>query len=346
MNKITIPSKKAVTRAGEVLRVAPNGSPEYEAAFDVLSSWRALYAYPLNTFNVLLRKKCQSLRIVESIVARRLKRTPSIITKLQRFPSMQLHRMQDIGGLRAVVPNIKDVYRLHNALLNSRAGHEPKEDYDDYITHPKADGYRSLHQVFKYRSSEFPEISELGLLVEIQIRTRLQHAWATAIETHGVLKNASIKVGIGTDDDKQFFRMASALFAHHEGTQLPEGFEGRDIKSIAEEFQELEQRIGMFAMLSSVSLAATRVPTDGAYCLVSLDTEKRKVSLVTFAEDDLDAAEDHYAAMEGRFSDDEAKFVVLVSVENLKDLRKAYPNCFLDTTMFIKKLREICSALS
>ena len=259
---------------------------------------------------------------------------------------MQLDRMQDIGGLRVVVPNIKDVYRLHQALLNSNSGHEPKKTFDNYIVNPKQDGYRSLHQVFKYRSTDFPEISELGLFVEVQIRTRLQHAWATAIETHGVLKNASIKVGIGTDDDKQFFRMASALFAYHEGTPLPEGFEGRDIKSIAAEFQTLTQRIGMFEMLSSVSLAATRIPTDGAYCLISLDTEKRKVSLVSFDENDLDSAEDHYAALEGRFSADEAKFVVLVSVANLKDLRKAYPNCFLDTTKFIRKLHEICSSLN
>lgn len=49
-------------------------------------------------------------------VARRLKRLSSIRTKLQRFPAMQLDRMQDIGGVRAVFRNTEQVKEYVNKI--------------------------------------------------------------------------------------------------------------------------------------------------------------------------------------------------------------------------------------
>lgn len=97
------PSKKSVRKVGEALRNADLSESETAEALEILSSWRALYYQPTNTFQALIRKKISSLGIKSAIVAQRLKRTPSIVAKLKRFPSMQLDRMQDIGGIRAVV---------------------------------------------------------------------------------------------------------------------------------------------------------------------------------------------------------------------------------------------------
>ncbi|MCF7790532.1 MAG: hypothetical protein K9M56_00915 [Victivallales bacterium] len=79
----------------------------------IVSNWRACHAYPINTFQSTLRQK---VKVIDSnaLVAQRLKRFISIIKKLGRSKGMQLSRMQDIGGLRAVLSNITKVRKLEN----------------------------------------------------------------------------------------------------------------------------------------------------------------------------------------------------------------------------------------
>ena len=47
-------------------------------------------------------------------VAQRLKRMPTILSKLERQPTMDITRMQDIGGCRAVVQSVKAVNEVVN----------------------------------------------------------------------------------------------------------------------------------------------------------------------------------------------------------------------------------------
>jgi putative GTP pyrophosphokinase len=101
-------SRKQVQRAGDTLVAFENAdedSPEIQdwyAAFLVLTNWRACHGYPINTFQATLRNKLKKIDR-DALVAQRLKRTPSILNKLSRIKGMNLARMQDIGGLRAVV---------------------------------------------------------------------------------------------------------------------------------------------------------------------------------------------------------------------------------------------------
>jgi hypothetical protein len=53
---------------------------------------------------------------------------------------------------------------------------------DDYIAQPKEDGYRSVHLALRYQTEESSYLKFNGHRVEIQIRTILQHLWATAAE--------------------------------------------------------------------------------------------------------------------------------------------------------------------
>src|SRR5687768_6305726 len=95
-------SRSEVNRAGEVLLAPLFNSDDYVHAMEVLGNWRSCHGYALNTFQMTLRDKLRPLD-GDAIVAQRLKRTPSIISKLRRFPKMKLSRMQDIADLRAVV---------------------------------------------------------------------------------------------------------------------------------------------------------------------------------------------------------------------------------------------------
>ena len=99
--------KSEINRAGRVLTSSDLNFDESDWddwvwAYEVLSNWRACHGYPINTFQALLRKRLSGLD-KKAIVAQRLKRAPSVISKLRRFSSMKLSQMQDIGGLRAVL---------------------------------------------------------------------------------------------------------------------------------------------------------------------------------------------------------------------------------------------------
>jgi hypothetical protein len=144
-------SRGQVNRAGEILRNGLASTNDLDFATDVLTNWRACHGYPLNTFQATLRRKLRGIS-PSAFVAQRLKRSPSIISKLQRFPEMQLARMQDIGGLRAVVPALSHVKRLVSSYQSSRFLHELVSTRD-YIASPKTSGYRSVHLVYRYRRS-------------------------------------------------------------------------------------------------------------------------------------------------------------------------------------------------
>ncbi len=80
----------------------------------------------------------------QGLVAQRLKRAKSIVGKLLSKPSMRLTQMADIGGCRAIVGSLEDVYRLKDLYVESKSLHELVSQ-DDYIANPKSSGYRGLH---------------------------------------------------------------------------------------------------------------------------------------------------------------------------------------------------------
>ena len=198
------------------------GTPVQQAsALQTLNNWRSCHAYPINTFNATLRNKV-SVVSPTAIVAQRLKRAPSIVSKLQRFHAMKLSTMQDIGGLRGVVKTNKQVYRLLQNYLSSRFDHELVVARD-YIKNPKTSGYRSVHLVYKYRNKREPHYD--GLQIELQIRNRVQHAWATAVETMGTFLDHSLKSSEGPSEWLNFFSLSGSAFAHLEGTTPVSGYE-------------------------------------------------------------------------------------------------------------------------
>lgn len=143
-------SNRKIIKAGKIL-ISENSTDEEKSwAYDLANQWHACHAYPINTFQSLLRKKIREGNYRgHPIVAQRLKRMSTIIDKLVRYPNMSLFTMQDIGELRAVVTSISEVYKLRNTYLNCPFAHE-LIDEKDYIKNPRSeDGYRSIHLVYK-----------------------------------------------------------------------------------------------------------------------------------------------------------------------------------------------------
>ncbi len=79
---------------------------------------------------------------------------------------------------------------------------------NDYIRNPKEDGYKSIHLIGKFKNSE----GELRS-IELQIRTKVQHSWATAVEIVDLFTNQSLKSNSGKTIWKDFFKHTSDQFA-------------------------------------------------------------------------------------------------------------------------------------
>lgn len=88
-------TRNEVDKAGDILRDLKSSSLVDPWAASVLSYWRAIHSYPINTFQATLWNKLKKID-EQALVAQRLKRFSSIIQKLQRFQDMDLSRMQDI----------------------------------------------------------------------------------------------------------------------------------------------------------------------------------------------------------------------------------------------------------
>ena len=110
-------------------------------------------------------------------IGRRLKRTRSIFDKLIRT-NLGLARIHDIGGCRAVFSTQDEAYCvLDRVVKNScnrsrRSAQKFETRIRDYVTEPRTSGYRALHVYTQYQ----------GRRLEIQLRTVLQHNWATTVE--------------------------------------------------------------------------------------------------------------------------------------------------------------------
>lgn len=174
-------SKSQIMRAGQAYVDPKTTEIDREVARGIIDNWRSSHSFPLNTLQINLRSRSTSTDS-ESLVAQRIKRLPSIRAKLERFPSMNLARMQDIGGCRSVLSTQEDVSVVTKSFLSGRHKHRLIR-HDDYVATPKPSGYRSVHLVYAYHSDRSSTYN--GLNIEVQIRSRLQHAWATAVETVG-----------------------------------------------------------------------------------------------------------------------------------------------------------------
>lgn len=338
-------SKSEINKAGSILAAKQPSFLEHEWALDVLSNWRSCHGYPINTFQATLRDKLARLEIpagTKSIVAQRLKRSPSIIEKLRRFEKMQLARMQDIGGLRAVVPTLVDVRKVQDAYKTTRCLHGLVSE-KDYITNPKSDGYRSVHLVFKYAASNPGAMPYNGLLLEMQIRTQLQHTWATAVETMGTFLGQALKSNRGDTEWLDFFKIVGSAFAYLESSPLVPGCEVLSKIETYRRVMEAENKLQVLDKLKGFSIATNAITRvgQGTYHLIVLDSTDGKVNVRGYPKAELAKAVEDYAKEEERANRGEKIEAVLVAAGAVNQLRRAYPNFFLDTQNFMDRVQRI-----
>ena len=339
-------SKKRVRRAGCTLcerRFEPlKNTKQIRDAFVVLMNWRSAHAYPMHCLLILLRRKAMNID-KKALVVQRLKRTPSIVIKLMRYGNMSLDRMQDIGGLRAVVKDVHHVEKLRDALVKSKTQHILAREYD-YITSPKESGYRGIHLVFKYGGTK---LAYENLLVEIQLRSRVQHSWATAVEVVDAFTKQSLKTNQGSDDWKQFFNLISIGFAELEGKRDLSIIEWLSIREEINQLKELlhvEECLRAYVLSADVISTHKKMKSDAFFILIS-DISTQKTSIYSYPKNDLDEASKFYLLQEREYQNDSSKNIVMVSASSISNLKSAYTNYFADTRDFVKNMRLVLEVM-
>ena len=336
-------SRGAVDQAGRLL--AADNAPSHHQmshALDIINNWRSLHSFPLNTFQMNLRNKSSKVSN-EWLVAQRLKRVPSICQKLQRFPQMKLSRMQDIGGARAVLPNTDIVDSLHNAYVKSRIRHQLSGS-KDYIREPKQSGYRSLHLIYRYHSARNETYN--GLQIELQFRTRVQHAWATAVETVGTFLRQSLKSSEGHEEWLRFFQLIGSGFALTENTPIAQNVPN-DRKDLISAIRKYAHQLQAKKKLEAFGNALQVIDQNPAiqkhkYFLLSLRPAEDSLTIWSYASNQLGIATEQYLEEEKSIALTTGE-TVLVAVDSLDSLRRAFPNYFLDTQVFIREMSRLLS---
>lgn len=326
-------SKSEINKAGSIIADPSSSKKEREHALTILNNWRAAHAYPLQVI-------CNNLRSRNSnaIVVQRLKRLESIIDKIERFPDMNLYRMQDLGGCRVIVDTIDQVYEAVNKYKNSRIRHILKREYD-YIKNPKNSGYRSYHMVYQFQSDKKNTYNK-NMLIEIQFRTKLQHIWATAVEMMGIYTKSNLKSSQGNTDILRFFALASSIFAIRENMPICPNTPN-NIYKLVNELKVLDNKYHIIPTLNGLKIVIDhtdkKINNKNIYYMIVLDYSIMRVKVYEFKYSELEAATQSYA----RIEKEPNKNVVLVSASSFSILKEAYPNYFADISDFIKIISNI-----
>jgi hypothetical protein len=282
-----------------------------------------------------------------ALIAQRLKRLPSIALKLQQDPSMRLSQMQDIGGCRAVVRDAHHVDRLVKLYESRDRRYEPiRSGKKDYIARPKEDGYRGVHLIYQYRSRDKKRADFNGQRIEIQIRSGLQHIWATAVETAQTFTGQGLKSRIKSAEKawlRFFALMGSAIAARENKPNVPgapddDQERSEELCEIAEQERIIECLIAWNDTIRQLELAP-EARGARAFLLV-LNPAEESLVITPFAEKELAKAQEEYQKAERDHENDRQVQVVLVSVDSLGALRRAYPNYYADTTKFVEAVRR------
>ncbi|MDG2432842.1 RelA/SpoT domain-containing protein [Flavobacterium sp.] len=330
-------SKKKITKAGKIL-LTSKSQVERDEALDIINAWRTNHLHPLNVMKNSLLRLFNKSGIEPLLVSQRLKRLVSIEYKLDLNENMGLGGMQDIGGYRAVLKDTKDLLRLKKSLANNN--NHKLEKVVDYVENPKSSGYRSIHFIYTYNSKN---IKYDGLKLELQIRTKLQHNWATAVETAGIITKTSLKSSQGPDEWLEFFKVVSSLFAIKEKQPVLNEHLEKSMVDLMLECEKLAEKLKVTDILKALRVSAKQIEIGkfiGEYYILNINAKEKVVNIKSYKKKQFADASQDYLEIE-KTIDPSNNAVVLVSSGSIKSLKKAYPSYFLDTSEFISALEKI-----
>lgn len=191
-------TKSQVNKVGKnIRRCLKNGDSISEADLNSLQDYRTSFQADIASIFEQISSTSKSERS-DSIVAFRIKRIESILSKIKRQPTMALGNMGDIAGCRVLVYSdvaLHNLVKKFNALFNVKY-------HNNYLQESKEDGYRGYHL---YVESPINE----NKLIEIQLRTVSSHKWASLVEIIDIIYDKKMKEGQKHPDFEKFLFLLS-----------------------------------------------------------------------------------------------------------------------------------------
>lgn len=339
MNGASYHSKMEVGRAGKAL-VAPLASnQEREAAIEVANYWREIHGEVLQ----------RALEDIEGLsgfdddvlVAGRIKKFDTIVDKLNRpkTPS-DLQTMYDIAGCRLVVPDLRQLEKFCSSFSALACYDSQKTARHDYLARPRPSGYRGRHVVLHYDDLSCGH----KLFVEVQVRTQLQHDWATAVEMHDEAVKSRLKFNEIDNPAGRFFRKAALVIEQIERKGRVRASEIRDAIGEREELPRAFEVIEVLKAACNASTVLGEAPSaesDG-YCLVDFLPDVQALSLSPLA---IEAAMPEYFRREQQDEAGEHN-LVLVKGATPDRLARLYPNYFGDISSFVSLVDKYMDAFA
>lgn len=340
-----------IRKIGEKLREGIELTEEEKLEFD---NFREAHNIIIKLFTIELKKVNFSK---QHLIASRNKRIETIISKLCRPEKPKLDRIHDIAGTRIIFENIKSLEDYIDILENTELVNfkekinEDKNRYN-YIKNPKSDGYRSIHKVFYYSSNiPYSTLNEKSFnlenkKIELQLRTRLQHIWATTVEIYDIINKSNIKTGTHNKLETKeglFFKKCSLVF---------EGIESNDVEKIKinineifrdKDLVEIYNRLKGIKNIKNIQLPKT-LGSDEVFILIT-DLNKGKTTFFTTDPIEKNDKQDTFLinASYRRLEEKNTKgeyILLLLTLGDIKKLKNVYPNYFLNTNKFISILKK------
>lgn len=341
----------SIRKIGEKLREGIELTEEEKLEFD---NFREAHNIIIKLFTIELKKVNFSK---QHLTASRNKRIETIISKLCRPEKPKLDRIHDIAGTRIIFENIKSLEDYIDILENTELVNfkekinEDKNQYN-YIKNPKSDGYRSIHKVFYYSSNiPYSTLNEKRFnlenkKIELQLRTRLQHIWATTVEIYDIINKSNIKTGTHNKLETKeglFFKKCSLVF---------EGIESNDVEKIKinineifrdKDLVEIYNRLKGIKNIKNIQLPKT-LGSDEVFILIT-DLNKGKTTFFTTDPIEKNDKQDTFLinASYRRLEEKNTKgeyILLLLTLGDIKKLKNVYPNYFLNTNKFISILKK------
>lgn len=377
---MTIISRNQATAAGKILKKlsGQQNSEEYGKQILILDSWRHQHEEPAQIFF----KKLVGIinKYPDAMATYRLKRKESILKKLYRSNgNFDLGAMDDIAGCRVIVNSVSEVYEVYNEILNLKeAGEIDIKKTKDYIKNPEKSGYRSLHVIIKQTLKQ--ENIDRQYRIELQIRTKLQHYWSTAVEAMSEIDNVEYKdptlVSEGNTRIQsclQFFKVISKLFACCENNDDELKEELANSVRTNDKFKEIIDDLK--AARNSVTINMQKNSTQGGegLYLLELSRETQELTIHSYTMDCVEKAITNYNSKENSSISNEANKIqydteidsdsvnkdltvekpdaqtsyitsinrVLIYAKNKDQLGDTYPNYSYNIEKFIEKVEEL-----
>lgn len=297
---------------------------------DCINEWRRAHQSPLETVYDYIVEL--SNEIDNSICSSRLKRVSSIKEKLLRKNSnTHLQTMGDIAGCRLIVDNFKEIdYCLRKIT----------EKFDvlnvNYHTEGlQTSGYTGVHVICKFDKTD--KLLFNGLKVEIQLRIKHQHTWATTVEILDLICGTRMKTGQIVDGYSEFMK-ASAILLHYLDTdknlhQINPPKELLNNIDFLNKKLNIEKKIDAYN--DTLFPLALNKPTPG-YSIIRVHKGSNYCTIKYFGDKKEEALNKYFELEKDQNTQRDDKYPLLAYCINVENLPEAFPNYFskFSTSLF------------